>query len=91
MITNNWYTRYQNMRTGEYSTVPRDAAFKIESGEIKEPIAGLRVSDSISRQLMNIELMSRSREWIRWWEVSTPTLAPAMMVKGVNITRAVGS
>ena len=91
LITNNWYTRYQNMRTGEYSTVPRDAAFKIESGEIKEPIAGLRVSDSIPRQLMNIELMSRSREWIRWWEVSTPTLAPAMMVKGVHITRAVGS
>ena len=30
MITNNWYTRYQNPRTGEYSTVPRDAAFRIE-------------------------------------------------------------
>jgi PmbA protein len=91
LITNNWYTRYQNMRTGDYSTVPRDAAFRIEAGEIKEPIAGLRVSDSIPRQLSNIETISKERDWIRWWEVSTPTLAPAMKIKGVHITRAVGS
>ncbi|MGI0091197.1 MAG: TldD/PmbA family protein, partial [Nitrososphaerales archaeon] len=90
-ITNNWYTRYQNMRTGDYSTVPRDAAFKIEAGEITEPVAGLRVSDSIPRQLMNIERISKDREWIRWWEVSIPTLAPAMLIKGVHVTRAVGS
>ena len=91
LITNNWYTRYQNMRTGDYSTVPRDAAFRIEAGEIKEPIAGLRVSDSIPRQLLNIETTSKERDWIRWWEVSTPTLAPAMKIKGVHVTRAVGS
>ncbi len=91
LITNNWYTRYQNMRTGEYSTVPRDAAFRIQSGEISEPIAGLRVSDSIPRQLQNIKSISKEREWIRWWEVSTPTYAPAMKVAGVHITRATGS
>lgn len=91
LITNNWYTRYQNMRTGDYSTVPRDAAFRIEAGAIKEPIAGLRVSDSIPRQLSNIESISKERDWIRWWEVSTPTLAPAMKITGVHVTRAVGS
>jgi PmbA protein len=91
LITNNWYTRYQNMRTGDYSTVPRDAAFRIEGGEIREPISGLRVSDSIPRQLSNIEEISKEREWIKWWEVSTPTLAPAMKIKGVHITKAVGS
>ncbi len=91
LITNNWYTRYQNPRTGEYSTVPRDAAFRIESGQIKESIAGLRVSDSIPRQLMNIDGISKERDWIRWWEVSTPTLAPSIRIKGVHITRAVGS
>ncbi|MDG6906945.1 MAG: TldD/PmbA family protein [Nitrososphaerota archaeon] len=91
LITNNWYTRYQNMRTGEYSTVPRDAAFRIEAGEIKEAVAGLRVSDSIPRQLNNIESISKERDWIRWWEVDTPTLAPAMKIKGVRITEAVGS
>jgi PmbA protein len=91
LITNNWYTRYQNVRTGEYSTVPRDAAFRIEGGIISEPVAGLRVSDSIPRQLMNIEAISKTREWIKWWEVNTPTLAPAMKISGVGITRAVGS
>jgi PmbA protein len=90
-VTNNWYTRYQNVRTGEYSTVPRDAAFRIENGEITEPIAGFRISDSIPRQLSNIEFISREREWIKWWEVETPTLAPAMMISNVRITRAVGS
>jgi PmbA protein len=91
LVTNNWYTRYQNMRTGEYSTVPRDAAFRIQGGEIREPISGFRLSDSVPRQLSNIEMISKDREWIKWWEVSTPTLAPAMMVKNVRVTRAVGS
>lgn len=90
-VTNNWYTRYQNYRTGEFSTVPRDAAFRIEGGEIKEPVSGFRMSDSVPRQLSNIELISDSRRWIKWWEVSTPTLAPSMMIKGVRVTRAVGS
>ena len=90
-VTNNWYTRYQNMQSGEYSTVPRDAAFLIEHGEIAHPISGFRISDSIPRQLMNIEMVSQDREWIKWWEVSTPTLAPAMMIRDVGITRAVGS
>src|SRR5579884_1928675 len=91
LITNNWYTRYQNMRSGEYSTVPRDAAFRIENGEIREPVSGIRISDSIPRQLSNISLISRERQWIKWWEVSTPTLAPAMLIKDVQITKAVGS
>ena len=91
LITNNWYTRYQNMRAGEYSTVPRDAAFKIVNGQITEPVIGLRVSDSIPRQLDNIDLISKKREWIKWWEVNTPTLAPAMRIKGVSVTKAVGS
>jgi PmbA protein len=90
-ITNNWYTRYQNVRSGEYSTVPRDAAFRIENGSITGPVAGLRVSDSIPRQLLNIDLIGKDRDWIRWWEVETPTFAPAMRIKGVGITRAVGS
>jgi PmbA protein len=91
LITNNWYTRYQNIRAGSYSTVPRDAAFRIQGGEIKEPVSGFRVSDSVPRQLANIEMIGKEREWIKWWEVSTPTLAPAMMIKGVRVTRAVGS
>jgi len=60
-VTNNWYTRYQNIRTGSFSTVPRDAAFRIESGEIREPVSGFRISDSVPRQLSNIEFISKYR------------------------------
>jgi len=90
MVTNNWYTRFQNMRTGEYSTIPRDAAFLIENGKIKHPVAGLRISDSLPRQLANIIAISKERRWIEWWEVSMPTLAPSTLIKNVTITKALG-
>ncbi|MCP8311047.1 MAG: TldD/PmbA family protein [Candidatus Methylarchaceae archaeon HK01M] len=88
LVTNNWYTRFQNMRTGEYSTIPRDATFLIENGKIKHPVSGLRISDSIPRQLNSILGISKDRRWIEWWEVSIPTLAPAMLIKDVTITKA---
>ena len=88
-VTNNWYTRFQNYREGEYSTVPRDAAFLIEDGMIKKPIAGIRISDSLPRQLLNIQALGRERKWVKWWaEVETPTLCPAMLIRDVPITRA---
>ncbi len=90
MVTNNWYTRFQNLRTGEYSTIPRDAAFLIENGKIKHPVVGLRISDSLPRQLANITAISKERRWIKWWEVSVPTLAPSMLIKSVVITKALG-
>jgi PmbA protein len=89
VITNNWYTRFQNYRAGEYSTVPRDAAFYIENGEIKNAVAELRVSDSIPRQLQNIFLLSKERRWVKWWEVNIPTFSPWIAVREVPITRAV--
>jgi PmbA protein len=88
LVTNNWYTRYNNMRTGEYSTMPRDAAFTIVDGKIVESVAGFRLSDSILRQLKSIYLISKIRSWVEWWEVSTPTLAPYMLIKDVTATTA---
>jgi PmbA protein len=88
IVTNNWYTRFHNYRMGEYSTVPRDAAFLVENGEVKHAIVGIRISDSIPRQLKNISLMSEERKWIEWWEVHTPTFAPWALVKDVLITKA---
>ncbi len=88
-VTNNWYTRFQSYKTGEYSTLPRDAAFLIENGEIKHPVAGFRISDSIPRELNSIRLIGKERRWIRWWEVSIPILQPDLLIDGVRITRAV--
>ncbi len=89
LITNTWYTRFQNHQKGDFSTMPRDAAFLIENGEIKHPVAGIRLEDSFPRLLKNIELLARTRKWVEWWEVNTPTLAPAMLVRGSKITKAV--
>ena len=87
-VTNNWYTRYQNYVTGEYSTLPRDATFLIENGSLKYAINGTRISDSIPRQLLNIKGIGKERKWIEWWEVETPILTPAVMIEKVKITKA---
>ncbi len=90
LVTNNWYTRFQNTRTGEYSTLPRDAAFLIKRGKISHPITGIRISDSIPRQIEHVDAMSRERRWVQWWEVSIPTLTPWILLPSVSVTTAVG-
>ncbi|MDA4136253.1 MAG: TldD/PmbA family protein [Thaumarchaeota archaeon] len=91
ILTSNWYTRFTNYRTGEFSTVPRDGAYLVENGRVTKSLSGLRVSDSLGRILSSVKLLSKEREWIEWWEVDTPTLTPWMLVDGVSVTRAYGA
>jgi PmbA protein len=88
-VTNNWYTRFQNMRAGEYSTIPRDAAFKVQDGRITHSVRGLRLSGSIPNQLKQIRMLGKERSWIHWWEVETPTLTPAMLIDDFLVSKAV--
>ena len=90
ILTSNWYTRFKNYRTGEFSTVPRDGAYLVENGEVVKSLKGMRAGDDLERFLSSVRLLSREREWIQWWEVGTPTLCPWVLVEGVNITRAYG-
>ena len=85
-VTNNWYTRFQNPRDGTFSTVPRDAAFIVKNGKLDQPIKDIRISDSITRIINNIELISDNRSWIKWWEVETPVYSPILKIKNVPIT-----
>jgi len=87
-ITNNWYTRFQNYQTGDFSTICRDGVFEIRNGKLGNPVKGLRVSDNMIRILQSIEMLSKERQWIRWWEVPTPTLTPFVLVRDVGITTA---
>lgn len=91
ILTSNWYTRFKNYRTGEFSTVPRDGAYLVEDGRVVKPLSGLRMSDTLERIFSSVKLLSKQREWIEWWEVDTPTLCPWVLVDGVKITRAYGS
>ena len=90
VLTSNWYTRFKNYRTGEFSTVPRDGAYLVERGRIVKPLKGMRMGDDLERMLSSVRLLSKRREWIQWWEVDTPTLCPWILVDGAMITRAYG-
>lgn len=88
VLTSNWYTRFKNYRTGEFSTVPRDGAFLVENGKVVRPLKGMRLGDDLGRMFSSVRLLSRDRDWVEWWEVGTPTLCPWVLVDGAKITRA---
>lgn len=87
-VTNDWYLRYQNWRTGDFSMIPRDAMFLIERGDIKCPIRDLRISDNMLRMYSALRVLSRERRWIKWWEVEIPTLAPAAVIEGTRFSQS---
>ena len=89
-VTNNWYTRFQSYTKGEYSTLPRDAAWLIEKGELKTPVAGIRLSGEIPRQIREMDMIGKERRWVQWWEVDVPTLIPALRLPSVKVTKASG-
>jgi PmbA protein len=87
-VTNDWYLRYQDYARGDFSTILRDALFAIEDGQIAGSIKGLRISDNLPRILSNLRAIGRERRWVKWWEVETPTLVPAVLVDDVRFTRS---
>jgi PmbA protein len=88
MVTNVWYTRYQNRTTGDFSTIPRDAIFKIQNGKVVGSLKDARVSDNLINILMSIDSLSREVKQIHWWEVERPVFTPVVKVKNVTITKS---
>ncbi|MEM0452402.1 MAG: TldD/PmbA family protein [Nitrososphaerota archaeon] len=86
-VTNNWYLRYQNYRTGDFSTLPRDGMFRIKNGSIEYPVKGLRISDNMLNILKGIREISREKYWIKWWEVETPVYAPYIVLEKLTFTK----
>jgi PmbA protein len=86
-LTNTWYTRFQNYKTGDFSTIPRDGIFQIENGEIKQSLKNIRLSDNALRMLSNITAISKERQHVHWWgEADPPSLSPYILMKDVLIT-----
>jgi PmbA protein len=86
-LTNTWYTRFQNYKTGDFSTIPRDGIFQIENGEIKRSLKNIRLSDNVLRMLNNITAISKERQHVHWWvEADPPSLSPYILMKNVHIT-----
>ena len=86
-VTCNWYTRFQNSQTGDFSTIPRDAMFLVEKEKMK-PIKNMRISDNTMRMLSNIDALGSDRSQIFWWEVRTPTIIPTMRIRDCRMTAA---
>lgn len=89
VVTNLWYTRFQNYATGEFSTIPRDGILEIRNGKIVGAIKGIRISDNIIRMLMNVSGIENKPKWILGWEVSVPVYTPSVSIKKVKITKSV--
>jgi PmbA protein len=87
-VTNNWYTRFQNYQTGDFSTICRDGIFMISKGEVSHPVKRLRISDNMLRILKSISAISKERLWIKWWEVDTPILLSHFVIEKVRITKS---
>ncbi len=85
-ITNVWYTRFQNYATGDFSTIPRDGCFLIENGKITHPIKNIRISENLINVLKNIDQLGNKPEQVYGWEVGTPTTAPYVLIKNMQIT-----
>ena len=87
-INNNWYTRYQNYLEGAFSTVCRDSVIVYKDGKPVGNAGRIRISDYLPRLLKNVEEISKESYTVKWWDAPLPTIAPYILIKGVNITRA---
>jgi len=90
-ISNAWYMRFHNYRTGDFSVMPRDAMFYIENGEIKHPVNHLRLSENMLNFLSSVEALSETREQIVGWEVEIPVKCGHILAKNLNFTKSVGA
>ncbi|MHA1169786.1 MAG: TldD/PmbA family protein, partial [Candidatus Hodarchaeales archaeon] len=87
-ITCNWYTRFTSYTSTEFSTIPRDAMFLIENGEIGKPLKNVRISDNQLRMLKNITAMGNDRVQAKWWVIMFPTWIPTIRISDCRITTA---
>jgi PmbA protein len=86
-ITNVWYTRFQNYRTSDFSTIPRDAILVIKDGQFIGSLKNIRVTENLEGLLKKITAVSNRPEWVHWWEVQTPIYLPYVFAEKVNITK----
>lgn len=88
-LTNTWYTRFQNLQTGDFSTIPRDTILLIENGEIAGSLKNIRLSDNMLRLYQNVEGVSKEQKLVHWWvEVDLPCTASHVLARKVRITRS---
>ncbi|MCS7109497.1 MAG: TldD/PmbA family protein [Candidatus Micrarchaeota archaeon] len=89
-VTNAWYMRFQNYLTGEFSILPRDAAFLIEKGEIVAPLKNIRINSTLQEMMEHTSIVGKNVEKIHSWEVHGSVITPPVLVRDIRITKPVG-
>ncbi len=87
-VTNDWYLRYQDYSRGDFSTIPRDGMFLIRNGELEKPLKELRISDNMLRIFTGLAEISVEEQWVKKWEVETPTLVPYALIQDLNFSKS---
>ena len=87
-VQNNWYTRFQNIREGLFSTVCRDVVLLIEGGEPRYVLKGVRISDRFNTLLGNYINSTNRPIQAYWWDMHVPSTVPYVLVDKVNITKS---
>ncbi|MAG16293.1 TldE-like protein [Candidatus Woesearchaeota archaeon] len=89
IVTNVWYTRFQNYADGDFSTIPRDGMFMVENGKITGAVKELRISDNLLNILKNVAAIGSKPDQVFGWEVEMPVTTPPVLVKDVHFTKSV--
>lgn len=87
VVTNTWYTRFQNYSTGDFSTIPRDSILIVKNGSIVGSTYGIRLNDNLIRMMKNITLIGRKVYATSGWETERINQIPFFKVKNVLVTR----
>ncbi|MBT3940565.1 TldD/PmbA family protein [Candidatus Woesearchaeota archaeon] len=93
IVTNTWYTTFQNYQTGNFSTIPRDAIFYVENGKIKCPVKDIRISDNMLNIMRSITDLGKKQEQVTSWAAEPPNfgnniITPAILCKKLNVTKS---
>ncbi|MFN7105575.1 MAG: metallopeptidase TldD-related protein [Pyrobaculum sp.] len=84
-IHNNWYTRYQNVKTGQFSTVGRDLSLEVVDGRPVAVVKFVRIVDTLEGVVKNVTALSKEAEQIYWWDMAVPATAPYAILQDVGI------
>lgn len=87
IVTNTWYTRFQNYATGDFSTIPRDTILIVKNKSIIGSTYGIRINDNLIRMMKNTTMIGKKAIPTTGWETSGILVLPIFKVKDVLITR----
>lgn len=93
LVTNTWYTTFQNYQNGSFSTIPRDAVFYVENGKIKHPVKDIRITENMLNLMKSVSEIGKDSEQVTSWATEPPSfgnniITPSILCKRLNVTKS---